>query len=90
MLPLCISRVLGALNREEHIKKLNMEVLMQTRSEDAKVRLLALKSAIQSWAEEGVALSGTLACSPWLFMANTRHFYCRIRNRHDYFHPRMQ
>jgi len=31
---------------------------MQTRSEDAKVRLLALRTAIQSWTEEGAALSG--------------------------------
>jgi len=57
-LPLCITRVLGALNREEHIKKLHMEILMHTHSDDAKVRLLALKSAIQSWTEETVALSG--------------------------------
>ncbi|KAF8335871.1 uncharacterized protein EI90DRAFT_3152860 [Cantharellus anzutake] len=57
LVPKCITRFFGALGREELIKKLNMEVVLQTRSEDVKVRLLALKTAIHSWTEEGITLS---------------------------------
>ncbi|KAF8315807.1 hypothetical protein DL93DRAFT_2154983 [Clavulina sp. PMI_390] len=57
VLPLCLAHLAAAMTREDHLKALNLNILMQTRSEDARVRLLALRTAVQVWTTAGYLLS---------------------------------
>lgn len=45
------------MSREDHLKSLNLNILMQTRSDDARVRLLALHSCVEAWTVAGSLLS---------------------------------
>ena len=48
----------GAVNDDDLLKKINLDVLMHTRSEDARVRLFALQCACALWAAHGHKLMG--------------------------------
>jgi U3 small nucleolar RNA-associated protein 10 len=59
VLSACIANfAVAALSRDEHIKKLNLDVLMQTRSEDPRVRLYALRTCVQAWTVAGPRFAG--------------------------------
>ena len=62
VLSTCIANFAVALSREEDIKKLNLDILMQTRSENSRVRLYALQTCVQAWTAAGAQLIGT--CFP--------------------------
>jgi U3 small nucleolar RNA-associated protein 10 len=53
LLPECIAHLANTMDREDQLKKLNLDVLMTTRSEDPRVRLLALRSAVEAWTIAG-------------------------------------
>lgn len=46
------------------LKRLNLDLLMHTRSEDARVRILALACATEMWKAEGGKLVGTSPSLP--------------------------
>lgn len=57
LLPSTLSHLAAALTRDDQIKKLNLDILMQTRSEDSRVRLLALRCAVEVWSGAGGGLA---------------------------------
>jgi U3 small nucleolar RNA-associated protein 10 len=54
----CLSALVAAVDDDSLLKKLNLELLMQTRSDDAQVRLFALECAEHIWHRHGEKLSG--------------------------------
>lgn len=51
--------LLGAIDDDVLSKQLNLDILMHSRSEDARVRLLSLTCAEQLWRAHGEKLLGT-------------------------------
>ena len=60
----CLSALLATIEDDALAKTLNLDVLMHSRSEDARVRLLSLACAEQLWHAHGEKLLG--ACSDFL------------------------
>ncbi|KAI0369251.1 hypothetical protein BV20DRAFT_968110 [Pilatotrama ljubarskyi] len=57
----CLVSLLGVIDDDVLAKALNLDVLMQSRSEDARVRLLSLTCAEQLWRSHGEKLLGFVA-----------------------------
>lgn len=59
-----LAQFANLLTREDQIKRLNLDILMHTRSEDARIRLLAMKCAVQAWTSAGSVLARECLFSP--------------------------
>jgi U3 small nucleolar RNA-associated protein 10 len=56
-LPSCVAHLASSMSREDQLKDLNLGILMHTRSEDGRVRQLALRSCVEAWTSAGSLLS---------------------------------
>lgn len=56
----CLSGFAHAVTREELLKSFNLAVLMETRSEETRVQLLALEGLTAMWKREGARTMGEL------------------------------
>lgn len=54
----CLGALITVMDDDSSLKKLNLELLMQTRSDDAQVRLFALQCAEHLWNDHSDKLSG--------------------------------
>ena len=54
----CLSSLLGIIDDDTLSKSLNLDILMHSRSEDARVRLLSITCAEQLWRAHGEKLLG--------------------------------
>ncbi|KDQ16943.1 hypothetical protein BOTBODRAFT_144298 [Botryobasidium botryosum FD-172 SS1] len=61
LLTQCLTDIARAMTRDELLKALNRNILMQTRSEDPNVRLYTLACASHMWQEEGSRLIGFIS-----------------------------
>lgn len=85
--------LMGTVGDDNQLKKINLDVLMHTRSEDARVRLFALQCAEALWTTHGTKLMGTsFKCSGSTNMNFCAHLamICRIRLRDLHLHRRMR
>ena len=55
----CLSALLAVVDDDALAKKLNLDVLMHSRSEDARVRLFSMSCAETLWRAQGEKLLGT-------------------------------
>ena len=55
--------LIDCLEDDSSVKAVNLALLVHTRSEDARVRLLALQCAVSMWRIHGVKLRGMIHCS---------------------------
>ena len=67
----CIVALGEAVNDDALVKKINLDVLMHTRAEDARVRLYALTCSEALWRAHGGKLMGKLHLR---FLCNSSHF----------------
>jgi len=56
-LPSCLAHLASSMSREDQLKDLNLGILMHTRSEDSRVRQLALRSCVEAWTVASSLLS---------------------------------
>ena len=57
----CLGAIVAIVDDDTSLKNLNLELLMQTRSDDAQVRLYALQCAEHLWSEHSDKLSGIVS-----------------------------
>lgn len=81
-----LEALLGILDDDVLTKSLNLDILMHSRSEDARVRLLSITCAEQLWRAHGEKLLGTILLSGT--ESQSADFYGRLRGGDCYIHCR--
>lgn len=56
----CLNNLVSVMDDELSLKKLHLDILMETRSEDPRVRLFTLQILVSLWESQGEKLTGFL------------------------------
>lgn len=67
----CLNALVDCLEDDSSVRVVNTALLMHTRSEDARVRLLALVCTVSMWQTHGNKLRGTHHYHSQFFLSNT-------------------